>query len=167
MTTSAGEMFEQMPTRFKSAGTISISDAVANYDEAASESLRDTVNDASVTIDGRAYPAGTLFLVAIQAEGPFAATTDDGAGGTLDITYYTRSLEVQKDMAGFDHKLEVRGLHKLTNGNLTPILDASNQPTQTPWPLDGEGQAHSSPTAHPAIRTFKPYREADWSQLFA
>ena len=148
VTNSAGEPYDELPQREVSRGTITITRNVASYSDVAAEGFRGLINSSDVTINGATYNARKLRITGYNASGP---NEENG------VTFWTETITIAKNAAGWDHLLEDRGRNELDSGKLKPILDAHGEAVELPYPLDGAGAAKAAPTDTPATRTHKPY----------
>lgn len=153
---SAGDPIEV--ERERSVGEILVGRNSATFDDSAMEDLRDTYNDAPVTLGDTTYLTGTLKMGSIRASTQYRN----------GVSFYRIQFPIKKDKAGWDEiTLADRGFNEINaGGDRVAILDGDGSPVTTLYPLDGNGEAKADPTDPPADLTFEPYAEADWSGIF-
>ena len=139
---------------------IVISRAKTSYDLSTAISLINTVNAATVAVNGVNFSAGTLRLLKWSGR---ENTYTDSAGS--DTTYYEQVIELEYGAAGFDIVRVNEGLkEKTAGGSLLPILCADGSNTSTPRLLNANGTA-ASIGATPNYLTFVPYAKSSWTAL--
>lgn len=172
---SAKAPFSDQRQRQRTIGTITLEKNFASYNDAAYQLLRDSCNDADVTIRGTTYPKGTLLMREINGAQQYEVDAATGVG----VNFYKVTFNVGKDPRKFQpFSVESRGTMQSTNRGAdkkwAPILDGTGQPTTLPWPLNSSGVALSSIDAAPAMvpedpvtatSGFKPYFYKDWSAI--
>lgn len=163
---SAGEAFEQTPTRDTGVLVITMTRNEATHDAAADDVYSNTVNSGPVTLDGTVYAAGTLKMSPITATKNIK-TMRSG----LPITYYTRTFTFKAKHEGWhDQPLDVGFNYSVGDAtkntqNLRRICDGQGMPVTKPWPLDGKGNARQNASDPPAVLDFQPYTSSDWSSF--
>jgi hypothetical protein len=170
VTTSAGDPFESYLTRETGELTISLTVNEPEFNPIAMDDLKHTTNVSDVTIDGRAYAAGTLKLTPQGARKIMERIEQDGS--VRDTTYYAVGYLLKARKAGWHDKPLDIGLNELIPDanpakpkKLKPIVDAAQLPVKKGWPLDGAGRKKVNPTDQPAELEFKPYGAVDWANL--
>ncbi|MEM9414496.1 MAG: hypothetical protein AAGA29_03340, partial [Planctomycetota bacterium] len=152
---SAGEPFHDFLDRIRSIGSILIERNEATFDDVLMESFRDTTNDATVTIKGNGYAAGTLKMGAVTAK----ERTEN------DVTYWRVRYPISKNRDGWLIRVEDRGFSERLGNDLKPILDAAGNQVALPWPLNGAGTKRFNPADLPAIIDFDAYESKSWAPL--
>lgn len=159
VTNSAGEPFDPWPARDDGWLVITVTKNEATHDPAAADALKNTLNSAIVTIDGKTYAAGTLKMSPIRA----AKITERFNGA--DVNYYRKTYILKARAAGWNHVLLDVGFNEKVGNEWKPIKDQDGEPVRMPWPLDGAGVKKASPTDVPAELTFKPYASNAWTGI--
>lgn len=166
VTTSAGEAFEQLPTRDTGVLVITMTRNEATHDAAGDDQYSNTVNAGPVVLDGTTYATGTLKMSPITAV-KSVKTMRSG----LPVTYYTRTFTFKAKHQGWhDRPLDVGfnysvGQTATNTQNLRRIVDGQGMPVTKPWPLNGKGAAMPNASDPPAVLDFQPYTSMDWSAL--
>jgi hypothetical protein len=153
---SAGDDFADLPQRERSRARISITRNTATFNHATAYGYINKINASGVSLNGVSYAERTLRIVNYGAQGP---SEENG------VTYWVETIEIDVNEDTWDDKFEDRGLAELASGKRKPILDATNHPITTPWPLDGAGAKKASPANTPAIITRKPYQATSFASL--
>lgn len=166
VTTSAGEAFEQLPTRDTGILVITMTRNEATHDAAADDQYSNTVNAGPVILDGTTYATGTLKMSPITAVKNIK-TMRTG----LPITYYARTFTFKAKHEGWhDRPLDVGFNYSVgdvakNTQNLRRICDGQGMPVAKPWPLDGKGNAKPNASDPAAVLDFQPYTSMDWTPL--
>lgn len=165
---SAGDRFDEFRERESSEEMITVVTNEATYSSRAMRAYRQTVNAEDITIDGETYPAGTLKLSPITAQRIWHEPT---------AKFYYRVIKVVKSREeGWNDYVLDLGTAELDyktadppprheKCNRMPILDASGQRVEKPWPLNGKGKKKPNPTDVPATLEFRPYAWKSWAAL--
>lgn len=120
---------------------ITLTKNVASVDDWVLE-VDNPVNDGSVTIGGKSFPAGTLKIdemeiSELQSEGEYQ--------------YYTLQIILEYRKGGHKVKAQNQGFRQIVDGSLIEILDAKKQRISSPWPLDIDGAAIANPSPEDAV----------------
>lgn len=159
--TTAGEVFAEPPKRRRSLLVINAAKNVAaDADMSDYEDLSEVVNDANVTIEGRVYAAGTLFV----ASSSLSEVKEQNA-----IQFRILSSVLIVNPAGWNDRIENRGFYqRLTSSgsDLIPInFPGTATPVTYPWPIAENGTAQASAYDAPFIIEREPYESVSISAL--
>lgn len=149
---SAGEPFENLPTRDVGSFEIPIRCNRATFDASLHASYLYPVcaiNSDTVTIRGITFAPGQLKMRPFRAALP---TYENG------VKYYVIEMAVAV-AENWNQTFQDRGYsYKDGSGKLQPImLDNGKDKPSAPWPLDGSGGKKANATDAPADITLKPY----------
>jgi hypothetical protein len=165
---SAGELFSDYLTRAN--GTITATYAI-NLTPSAAASMAQTLvnytnpvpaaNQGGFTFDGLSISDNQALIKGATISGLQKQNVLGVYVQYRTVTYslaFKYSWQDKVDDRGFNAKVSSgTGLQPIVMSNLTP------QQLSTPWPLDGSGNAKSSPSATPASLTFQPYPKMSFS----
>ena len=153
---SAGDFFDQVPTRTESRFTANITANFTNY--VTLLGLSDHINEDVIYIDGMAIAArcGKLGGISVSA-----------AKIHLGTTYYEASYSVEVDPHNWIHKpLDCGFRAKADDGGLRIIRSEDLTPVANPALLDGTGKVVSTPGPDTAVfGDYKIYNEGDLTVL--
>lgn len=153
-----GRLFEESPTRDDSVIEVVVTQNVTSFNLSQANSLRHSLNNATVTIDGIGIATGVCKLGVITAR----KLTEGG------VTYYERRLPIQIKASGWNDQFEAWDYYQSPASGSdppgpVPIHDAAGNLVAGPVALDVDGRRASD--GEPAVLTFKPYEQKDWSGL--
>ena len=151
VTTSAGEPFSSLPTRENGVITLRVqSNVPITFDCTAAMNLRQSTNNANITIDGVSFTTNQLKVSGMQIS---PVQYSNG------VNYRTVSylLKCCQSWLAFYSDM---GTRQIVSGQLVPITYGTPPMAVTvPWPLDGSGVALPTAGATPATLTFQPYKQ--------
>lgn len=153
---SAGVAPDPPPLVPASRWVIKVSANVASVPEWVLES-NNRINDAEVTVGGRACATETLMIQGIRI-------SDEQEEN--DVTYRVISFELHYREDGWALELLDQGYEELSGGNLTPILVSGDRPA-SPQLLNGSGAKLADPvSASDAVfLTFNVHKTIDMTQF--
>lgn len=162
VTTIAGELFQNLPTR--ETGTISatVKRNVSSYDPAQAITYLHACNSDSFTIDGKVVNINQAKMSSISCGGWQFAKVN---GVQIAYRQETFHLKFKED---WDDHIDDRGFNEKDTANagkLKPILKGTPAGTKVdkPWPLNGSGAAKTNSTDTPYSLDFRPYKQLAYS----
>lgn len=149
---SAGEPFLNVVTVDRNYPLMRITRNEASYDESLAQTFRDSVNQASVTIKGIAYPARYLRCLKISGVEEYHSIIGK---------YFIVNYEIAVNPDTWDLKILDAGLNQLSSGKLIPI-ERDGIPVTQPECLNGSGVALAV-GGTPVYLTFRRFPEKDFT----